>query len=215
MIRLLLVDDQQLVRDGIEAMLSIEPDLEVVGTADNGEVAIQQVEALEPDVVLMDVRMPVMNGSEATHIITQRFPNVKVLVVSTYDDDEYIAQSIKAGAKGYLLKDMPSKELAEAIRLVNRGYAQLAPGLLERLISQKATDTNIKPSSSAPKELADLTSREIEILQLIGKGASNRDIATELFISESTVKSHITNIFNRLNLKNRSQVAIYANSILG
>lgn len=214
MIRLLLVDDQQLVRDGIEAMLSIEPDLEVVGTADNGEVAIQQVAALQPDVVLMDVRMPVMNGSAATHIISERFPNVKVLVVSTYDDDEYIAQSIKAGAKGYLLKDMPSKELAEAIRLVNRGYAQLAPGLLERLLAQKATDTNVSPNESAPKELADLTSREIEILQLIGKGASNREIATELFISESTVKSHITSIFNRLNLKNRAQVAIYANSIL-
>lgn len=214
MIRLLLVDDQQLVRDGIEAMLSIEPDLEVVGTADNGEVAIAQVAALQPDVVLMDVRMPVMNGSAATHIISERFPNVKVLVVSTYDDDEYIAQSIKAGAKGYLLKDMPSKELAEAIRLVNRGYAQLAPGLLERLLAQKATDTNVSPNESAPKELADLTSREIEILQLIGKGASNREIATELFISESTVKSHITSIFNRLNLKNRAQVAIYANSIL-
>ncbi len=215
MIRLLLVDDQRLVRDGIEAMLSIEPDLEVVGTADNGEVAIEQVAALQPDVVLMDVRMPVMNGSAATYIISERFPETKVLVLSTYDDDEYIAQSIKAGAKGYLLKDMPSKELAEAIRLVNRGYAQLAPGLLERMFTGTAKDTDVLPANSTSKELADFSSRELEVIRLIGKGASNREIAQQLFITESTVKSHITNIFNRLNLKNRAQVAIYANSILG
>jgi DNA-binding NarL/FixJ family response regulator len=135
--------------------------------------------------------------------------------LSTYDDDEYIAQSIKAGAKGYLLKDMPSKELAEAIRLVHRGYAQLAPGLLERMFASAAKDTDVKPVESTPKELVDFSSRELEIVRLIGKGASNREIAQQLFITESTVKSHMTHIFNRLNLKNRAQVAIYANSVLG
>ncbi|BAZ20550.1 LuxR family two component transcriptional regulator [Kalymmatonema gypsitolerans NIES-4073] len=213
MIRLLLVDDQSLIRNGIKVMLSLEPDLQVVGTADNGEAAIQQVEALQPDVVLMDMRMPVMDGKHATRVITQRFPKVKVIVLSTFDDDEYIAESIQAGAKGYLLKDMPSEELAESIRFVHRGYTQLAPGLMEKLMTQSSSSTS-KHRESTPTVLTELTARERDVLRLIGTGATNREIAQQLFISEGTVKSYVTNLFNRLNLKNRAQLAIYATSII-
>ena len=134
MIRLLLVDDQELVYQGMRVLLDLESDLEVVGVADNGRVAIEQVKALQPDVVLMDIRMPIMDGREATRIICQQFPNTKVLVVSTFDEDDYISHSIKAGAKGYLLKDMPAEELAQSIRLVDRGYSQIGPGLMEKML---------------------------------------------------------------------------------
>lgn len=212
MIRLLLVDDQKLVRQGLKAMLSLESDLEIVGTAENGEEAIAQVETLQPDIVLMDVRMPVMNGSTATCIICERFPGTKILVLSTYDEDRDVSEAIRAGAKGYLLKDMPSEELVNAIRSINCGYAQLAPGLLERVISQKHQPSL---SESIPPALAELTPRELDVARLVAIGATNQEIAQKLFISESTVKTHINSIFNRLNLKNRSQLAIHANSVFG
>ncbi|BAZ16886.1 LuxR family two component transcriptional regulator [Calothrix sp. NIES-4071] len=208
MIRLLLVDDQSLVRQGLKAMLSLEPDLEIVGMAENGEEAVNAVETLQPDVVLMDVRMPVMNGSTATRIISQKFPNIKILVLSTYDEDRDVSDAIKAGAKGYLLKDMPSDELVNAIRCINSGYAQLAPGLLERVINPKVNSP--EPVSTA---LSELTPRELDVARLVAIGATNQEIATKLFISESTVKTHINSIFNRLNLKNRAQLAIYANGV--
>ncbi|MGH8000133.1 MAG: response regulator transcription factor [Brasilonema sp.] len=213
MIRLLLVDDQSLVREGIKAMLSLEPDLQVVGTADNGAAAIREVETLQPDVVLMDVRMPVMDGKDATRMITQRFPKVKVIVLSTFDDDEYITESIQAGARGYLLKDMLSEELAESIRFVHRGYTHLAPGLMEKLITQASSSAS-GHRESTPTVLPKLPAREQDVLRLIGTGATNREIAQQLFISEGTVKSYVTNLFNRLNLKNRAQLAIYATSII-
>ena len=207
-IQLLLVDDQELVCQGLRTMLSLESDLEVVGVANNGQVAIQQVEALQPDVILMDIRMPVMDGREATRIICRKFPDTKVLVVSTFDEDEYITHSIKAGAKGYLLKDMPVEELAQAIRLVYRGYSQMGPGLMEKMLDGMLHDT-----ADEQPEFAELTPREVEVLNLIGTGCTNREIAQHLYISEGTVKSHVTHILNRLNLRNRSQVAIYANSV--
>ena len=210
MIRLLLVDDQTLVSQGLQAMLNLEPDLEVVGIAHNGQAAIEQVEMLKPDVVLMDIRMPVMDGREATRIICQRFPDTKVLVLSTFDEDDYIAQSIKAGAKGYLLKDMPCEELAQAIRLVERGYSSMGPGLMERMIDgildSSITETELKP------EPTELSSRELDVLKLIGTGCTNREIAKQLYIAEGTVKTHVTHILNRLNLRNRAQIAVYANS---
>ncbi|MBD2060466.1 response regulator transcription factor [Oculatella sp. FACHB-28] len=211
MIRLLLVDDQNLICQGLQAVLNQETDLQVVGTAENGQVAIEQAKTLQPDVVLMDIRMPVMTGIEATRLINEQLPNVKVLVLSTFDDDRDIAQSMRAGAKGYLLKDMPAPELAEAIRLVHRGYSQMAPGLMERLM------TNVSDSSgknqSAPEELTQIPPRERDVLRLIGQGCSNREIATELHLAEGTVKTYVTHLLNRLTLKNRSQLAIYANSI--
>ncbi|MGD1921926.1 MAG: response regulator [Pleurocapsa sp.] len=210
MIRLLFVDDQELVWQGLQAMLNLELDIEVVGLANNGQVAIQQVEALKPDVVLMDIRMPIMDGREATRIICQQFPKTKVLVVSTFDEDEYITQAIKAGAKGYLLKDMPVEELAQAIRLVYRGYSQMGPGLMEKMLDRL---NEIPDAEEESPEFAELTPREVEVLNLIGTGCTNREIAQQLYIAEGTVKRHVTHIHNRLTLKNRSQIAIYANSI--
>jgi DNA-binding NarL/FixJ family response regulator len=219
MINLLLVDDQNLICQGLAAILNQEPDLQVVGCAENGRVAISmlegctngQVASLQPDVVLMDIRMPVMTGIEATRLITERFPHVKVLVLSTFDDDRDIAQSMRVGAKGYLLKDMPAPELAEAIRLVHRGYSQMAPGLMERLMTNvpdpQDTDTQLPPA-----ELMQIPPREKDVLRLIGQGATNREIATALHLAEGTVKTYVTHLLNRLSFNNRSQLAIYANS---
>jgi DNA-binding NarL/FixJ family response regulator len=210
MIRILLVDDQRLICQGLKAMLRLEPDLEVVGIAENGEAAMEQVKMLQPDLVLMDVQMPTMDGRTATRLIAEQFPEVKVLALSTFDDQQYIADMIRAGAKGYLLKDMPSEELAQAIRLVQCGYSQMAPGLLEKLVGE----TSSEPELATPTlpALAQLTPREREVLELIRLGSSNRDIAEQLFISEGTVKTHVTHLLNRLNLRNRSQLAIYAHS---
>ncbi len=204
-IRLLLVDDQILVCQGLKAMLSLEPDFEIVGMAENGETAIAQFERLQPDLVLMDIRMPVMNGATATQTLCERFPGTKILILSTYNQDQDVAAAIRAGATGYLLKDMPSEELANAIRSIHQGYTQLAPGILERIAH---------PPQLIPPEFAELTARELDVARFVAIGATNQEIAQKLFISESTVKTHINNIFNRLNLKNRSQLAIFANAAL-
>jgi DNA-binding NarL/FixJ family response regulator len=212
MIRLLLVDDQSLICQGLQAVLNQEADLQVVGTAENGQVAIELVATLQPDVVLMDIRMPVMTGIEATRLIAEQFPNIKVLVLSTFDDDRDIAQSMRSGAKGYLLKDMPAPELAEAIRLVYRGYSQMAPGLMEKLMTRVPDSSDCNPQTE-PQELTHLPPRERDVLRLIGQGCTNREIATQLHLAEGTVKTYVTHILNRLTLRNRSQLAIYANSI--
>lgn len=212
MIRLLLVDDQSLICQGLQAVLNQEGDLQVVGFAENGQAAIEQVAFLQPDVVLMDIRMPVMTGIEATRLLNEQFPNIKVLVLSTFDDDRDIAQSMRAGAKGYLLKDMPAPELAEAIRLVHRGYSQMAPGLMERLMTS-VPDSDEVEAESAPEVLTQLPPREKDVLRLIGQGCTNREIATKLHLAEGTVKTYVTHLLNRLMLKNRSQLAIYANAI--
>jgi DNA-binding NarL/FixJ family response regulator len=211
MIRLLLVDDQELVSQGLQAMLNLESDLEVLGIANNGQDAVQQAETLQPDIILMDIRMPIMDGREATRVISQKFPDIKVLVLSTFDEDDYIAQSIKAGAKGYLLKDMPCEELAQAIRLVFRGYTQMGPGLMEKMLDGML-DSDVTEKQSSELELAELTPREVDVFNLVGTGCTNREIAKQLYITEGTVKTHVTHILNRLNLRNRSQIAIYANS---
>ncbi|MBW4694829.1 MAG: response regulator transcription factor [Lyngbya sp. HA4199-MV5] len=211
MIRVLLVDDQTIIRQGLRSLLEAKPDLQIVGEAENGQTALQQVEMLQPDVVLMDIRMPGMDGVAATQTITQTFANTKVLVLTTFDDDEYVSQAMRVGANGYLLKDTPSEELALAIRLVHRGYTQLGPGLLE-----KAFSTPIVASEpiALPQELAELTPREREVICLIAAGASNREIAESLHIAESTVKNYVTNILSRLHLRDRTQAALYANSFL-
>lgn len=211
MIRLLLVDDQSLIRQGLLAMLELEPDFQVLGSADNGKAALEQVKLLQPDVVLMDVRMPEMDGREATQKITEQFPTVKVIVLSTFDDDQYIADSIQAGAKGYLLKDMPADELAQIIRLVHRGYTPLAPGLMEKLLN--GTTTTTEDSEQVLDELAQITPREKDVLKLIGQGLTNRDIAFHLHVSEGTIKSHVSHLLSRLNFRNRAQLAIYAHSL--
>ena len=208
MIRLLLVEDQSLIRRALKALLKLETSLQVVGEADNGARAIEQVETLKPDIVLMDVRMPIMDGVAATKEIFQKFPKTKVLILTTFDDDEYVIQAMRYGASGYLLKDTPSEELVRAIHSVYNGYTQLGPGLVEKVIKVVSTPKPIIPSG-----WCELTSREQEILRLISSGSSNQEIAIQLYISQKTVKNHITSILRRLNVRDRTQAAILANSI--
>ncbi|HIK07890.1 MAG TPA: response regulator transcription factor [Trichormus sp. M33_DOE_039] len=213
MIKVLLVDDQSLIRQGLRALLELESDLEIVGEAENGEIALDLIAKLEPDVVLMDMRMPIMDGVAATKEIQKRFQGVKVLVLTTFDDEEYVKAALQYGAMGYLLKDTPSEELAVAIRAVQKGYTQLGPGIVKKLLTQfQASVTSQTPS--IPPSLAELTPREKEVLLLIATGANNREIAQQLYISEGTVKNHVTNILNRLHLRDRTQAAIIANTYL-
>lgn len=213
MISVLLVDDQHLIRQGLKTLLELEPDLEIVGEAANGQEAVKMVETLQPNVVLMDIRMPLMDGVAATGEIKQNFAETKILVLTTFDDDEYIKVALQNGAMGYLLKDTPSEELAVAIRAVHRGYTQLGPGIVKKLLTQFPA-TTASQVSSPPPSLAELTKREKEVLRLIANGANNREIAEKLYISEGTVKNHVTNILNRLELRDRTQAAIFANSFL-
>ncbi|MBZ8179421.1 response regulator transcription factor [Oscillatoria salina IIICB1] len=187
--------------------MDVDNSLEVIGEADNGEAAIRQVEALQPDVVLMDIQMPVMNGVEATQKICQRFEKTKVLVLTVDDEDEYLTQALKYGAAGYLLKNTPPDELALAIQAVYKGYTHIGPGLGKKVFAR------IKILSSNPTpDWEELTPREQEILELIATGASNKEIAKTLHIAEKTVKNHVTSILQRLNLRDRTQAAIFAHS---
>ncbi len=206
MIRLLLVDDQNLVREGLRSLLEAKPDLTVVGEADNGQRAVELALDLQPDVVLMDVRMPIMDGVAATRLLLAQQPEVKVLVLTTFDDDAYIAEAMQAGARGYLLKDTPSEELAEAIRAVAKGYTQFGPGLFEKVLHPTAA---AKVALQPPPELAQLTPREQEVLTLIAQGYSNREIAEALCIAERTVKNHVNSILRRLDLRDRTQAALF------
>lgn len=205
MIRLLLVDDQSIVREGLRSLLQAKPDLEVVGEAENGQVAIEKALALRPDVVLMDVRMPVMDGVAATRLLHAQAPEIKVLILTTFDDSEYVSETMHDGAKGYLLKDTPSEELAEAIRAINKGYTHLGPGLFEKAIAPSPP-----PAPPQAPQLEHLTPREREVLHLIARGYNNREIAQTLFISERTVKNHVNSILNRLNVRDRTQAALLA-----
>ncbi len=204
MIHLLLVDDQSLIRRGLKALLKPEPELTVVGEAENGREALDWLRSAPqlPDVVLMDVRMPAMDGVAATGAIVTEFPKVKILILTTFDDPEYVAQALQNGASGYLLKDTPAEELVQAIQLVQKGYTQLAPGLAQKLILGT-------PVAAIDPLLAELTPREQEILHLIAQGASNREIAQQLYISEKTVKNHITSLLSRLGLRDRTQAAVW------
>jgi DNA-binding NarL/FixJ family response regulator len=208
MIKVLIVDDQHLIRQGLRTLLELEPDLEIVGEAENGKEAIKLVAELKPEVVLMDVRMPIMDGVAAALEIQTQYQQVKVLFLTTFDDEQYITSALKNGAMGYLLKDTPSEELAVAIRAVHKGYTQLGPGIIKKILTQ-FPPTNATPTQP-PSVITELTPRETEVLHLIAHGANNREIAQKLYISEGTVKNHVTNILNRLELRDRTQAAIFA-----
>ena len=214
MIRVLLVDDQPILRQGLQALLSLEVDLRIVGEAGHGREALDTIQrtlttADAVDVVLMDIRMPIMDGVATSREIGRRFPKIKVLVLTTFDDDELVQQAVQAGAVGYLLKDTPAEELAQAVRAVHRGYVQFGPGIFHKMMP------TVAPSSApeVPPGFHDLTPREREVLALIGRGASNREIAHTLYLSEGTVKNHVSNILSRLNLRDRTQAALLAASL--
>lgn len=222
-VRVLVVDDQQLMREGIASLLSIQEGIEIIGTAANGQEALEQAVSMKPDVILMDVRMPVMDGVMATEQIRRQVPDCKILMLTTFDDEEYVIEALKRGASGYLLKDIPARDLARSVQTVHRGIYQLDPAVVSRMMTSLAglkqdesrTPPAITPpsrESATPGSLkhAGLTEREIEVLRLIARGASNREIAEQLVISEGTVKNHISNILSRLELRDRTQAAIYA-----
>ena len=219
-IKVLIVDDQQIIQQGLAVILSYQPGLAVVGTAANGRDALTQCLLTRPDVVLMDVRMPIMDGVEATAQLHQQLPATRVLILTTFDDEEYAIAALKAGASGYLLKDIPGEELAGAIRAVYHGIYQLDPNVGSKLImglssSQASTPTSpplqTTPSPTSPTERRlDLSERELEILRLVARGATNREIAETLVITEGTVKNHVSNILSRLGLRDRTQAAIFA-----
>lgn len=203
-IRLLIVDDQALVRQGLAQLLSLDEEIEIVGQGADGRQAIDMVGSTRPDVVLMDLRMPNVDGVTAIKQIREAHPEIRILVLTTFDDDESIVTAMQAGASGYLLKDAPSERLAAAIKAVNEGYTQLAPSVTPKLLSL------MNPlSTPKPELLKSFTSRELDILKLIGEGKSNKEIAETLFITEGTVKNHITRILSHLNLQNRTEVAVW------
>ncbi|MEO0518733.1 MAG: response regulator transcription factor [Cyanobacteria bacterium P01_A01_bin.116] len=214
MIRLLLADDQAIIRQGLKNLLELNNDFEVVGEANNGKVALEQAAALRPDVVLMDLRMPVMDGIAATYEIVAKFPEIKVLVLTTFDEDDSVGKAIQAGAIGYLLKDTEPDALAQAVRAVSKGYTQLSPGLLSKAIAHAAAPAPSVQEVEAQAALDNLTSREKEVLSLISDGLSNREIATTLFLSENTVKNHVSSILSQLGLRDRTQAAILFNDSL-
>jgi DNA-binding NarL/FixJ family response regulator len=206
----LIVDDQALVRAGFRMILDAEEDIDVAGEAADGQEAITEVERLRPDVVLMDVRMPVMDGIEATRrLLADARTDAKVVMLTTFDMDEYVYDALRAGASGFLLKDAPPEQLVTGIRAVANGDALLAPSITRRVIEEFVR----RPPSStqtAPPELAELTARELEVLKLLARGLSNAEIAKELFVSETTVKTHVAHVLMKLGVRDRVQAVVVA-----
>lgn len=208
-IRILLVDDQPLFREGLRTLLSVHADFEVVGEAGNGEEALSLTRALLPSVVLMDLQMPLLDGVAATRRLHTEQPDCRVIVLTTFDDDEMVFDGLRAGAIGYLLKDAPSEKLAEAIRVAARGETFLQPSVAAKVVAEFArlSRKTVNPPDSMTQSLSE---RELEILRLITQGASNREIAAALFLAEGTVKNHVTNILGKLDVRDRTQAALKA-----
>ena len=205
----MIADDQRLIREGIASLLSIQPGLNIVGKAVNGRDAVRLAGELQPAVVLMDIRMPEMDGITAAGQIKQQLPDCRVLMLTTFDDEEYIVKALQAGAVGYLLKDLPAADLAQAIRLANAGIFQLDPSVAGKLVGVLG-QIGQKKERVISAETFDLSSREREVLKLLADGATNREIAKALVISLGTVKNHVSNILSRLQLRDRVQAAIFA-----
>jgi DNA-binding NarL/FixJ family response regulator len=205
-IRVLVADDQAMVRSGFRMLLGSEPGIEVVAEASNGLEAVQKAARFEPDVVLMDIRMPDVDGMQATRRILARDPSSRVLILTTFDLDEYVYEALRAGASGFVLKDDPPEQLIAAVRTIAAGDALLSPSVTRRVIKQF---TRV-PRPSSPKELDELTDREREIFTLVADGLSNAEIGARLYISDTTVKTHITHIFQKLDLRDRVQAVVLA-----
>jgi DNA-binding NarL/FixJ family response regulator len=214
MIRLLIVDDHQLMRDGLVGLLSLESDIEIVGTATDGTEAVEKVAELQPSLVLMDVRMPTMSGIAATREIKARHPETEVVLLTMHEEDEYVFEGLSAGASGYLLKDASHDELMSTLRKVEAGQAQIAPSVTRKLVREFASMRQAKPEPAPPQPTPgrppELSPREYEVLSLLVRGYNNRQIAAELFIDETTVKTHLHRIFEKLQVRDRTQAAIMA-----
>jgi len=207
-VRVVIADDQGMVRSGFTTLLNSEPDIEVIGEAVNGAEAVSRAAALRPDVILMDVRMPVLDGLQATRQITAMTDPPRVLVLTTFDLDDYVYQALRWGASGFLLKDASAEELANAVRVVAAGDALLAPGVTRRLIAEFARLG--APRGPSRRQLDDLTERETEVLALVARGMSNAEIAGRLVVAEQTIKTHVSRILMKLGLRDRTQAVVLA-----
>jgi DNA-binding NarL/FixJ family response regulator len=204
--KILLCDDQAVIRDGLEMLLTLEKDMQVVGSASDGAEAIELAAQKRPDLILMDLKMPGVNGIEATRDIHARFPHIKILVLTTYDDDEWVFDAVRAGASGYLLKDTPRQKIVEAIRGTVEGKSFLDPAVAGKLMNQIASNQT-QPASLLTEKL---TERELDVLRLIAKGFNNADIAGQLHLSEGTVRNHVSAILEKLGVSDRTQAAVIA-----
>ena len=208
MIRVLVADDQALVRGGFRLILDLQEDIEVVGEVSDGREAVEQARALQPDVVLMDIRMPGLDGLEATRRLLTDPDPPHILMLTTFDLDQYVYDAMRMGASGFLLKDVRPEQLADAVRVVATGDTLLAPAITRRLVEQYVRRP--PPGADKPERLAVLTERELDVLRLIARGRSNAEIAAQLFLSETTVKTHITHLFTKSNLRDRAQAVVLA-----
>jgi NarL family two-component system response regulator LiaR len=204
--KILLCDDQAVIRDGLEMLLNLEKDFQVVGAAQDGAEALELAAKKQPDLILMDLKMPIMNGIEATREIRAKFPSIKILVLTTYDDDEWVFDAIRAGASGYLLKDTPRQKLVEAIRGTMEGKSFVDPAVAGKLLNQVASKQTQPISILTDK----LTERELDVLRLIAKGINNSEIAAQLHLSEGTVRNHVSAILEKLGVSDRTQAAVIA-----
>ncbi|MGI6125063.1 MAG: response regulator transcription factor [Acetivibrionales bacterium] len=211
MIRVLIADDQELIRQSLEIMLKNKPDIEIVGLAENGREAVRLTKKLLPDVILMDIRMPEMDGVQCIQIIKENYANIKIIVLTTFDDDEYVFNALKHGASGYLLKGISIDELTEAIRTVASGGALINPNIAMKVFKQFSqmakADYTLKVDEAS---LNELNKNEIKIIQLVGMGLSNKEITEKLKFSEGTIRNYISSILNKLDLRDRTQIAIYS-----
>jgi DNA-binding NarL/FixJ family response regulator len=212
-IRVFLVDDQALFLEGLETLLSVHKDIQVVGQASNGQEAIDVAARIQPDVILMDIRMPILDGVRATRRLTKSLPQCRVIVLTTFDDDEYIFDALRAGAVGYLLKDVASSQLVEAIHAAARGESILEPSVAAKVIAEFSRVSRLVPAAQMDQLVDPLSEREMEILGLIASGASNKEIADQLFIAEGTVKNHMTSILSKLGVRDRTQAALKAREL--
>jgi len=204
--RVIICDDQAIVRDGLAMLLKLEPDIDIVGSAEDGAEAVEMVADKKPDLILMDLKMPIMNGVEATRQIVTKYPEVKVLVLTTYADDEWVFDAIQAGASGYLLKDMPREELIKAVRGTVAGKTYVDPSVAGKVLEQVSS----RQTQPATLITGKLTEREVEVLRLIAKGSSNADIADRLSLSDGTVRNHVSAILSKLGVSDRTQAAVIA-----
>lgn len=207
MIKVLIVDDQSLIREGLTMMLSLYDTITLVGEATNGKEAIELIDRIQVDLILMDIRMPIMNGVEATKIIKEKHHDIKVLILTTFNEDEYIFEGLRNGADGYLLKDISSQDLVKAIKTVYEGNVLLQPDVAKKMLGAM-TYNNAAQSNLDRRIFKELTKKEYEIALLIGEGKSNKEIANTLYITEGTVKNHITKILDKLDLRDRTQLAV-------